>query len=214
VGTFEHPGGVFEATWQPEKSAYQQGLDAEGYLIDRQLGEKIKQTLAKHTGSISAFNEKTHIVPPPLPMVLSTLLAKVNKRDKIDIDKIQTAAQTLYEAGAITYPRTDCEYLPEAQHKEAPGVIEVAVRALELGAEHTATLDNTIKSRAWNDKKITEDHHGLMPTVQAPAFKSDLTHTVYDYVARYYLAQFYPAAEDFKRRCAVALMGRASSHQA
>jgi len=207
VGTFEHPNGRFEATWQPEKSAYKQGVDAEGYLVDRQQAEKIKQALAKHTGSISAFDEKTHKVPPPLPMVLSTLLAKVNKRDKVDIDKIQAAAQRLYEAGAMTYPRTDCEYLPESQHGDAPGVIETAVRALAIAPEKTATLDRTLKSRAWNDKKITEDHHGLMPTVQAPAFKGELERTVYDYVARYYLAQFYPAAEDFKRRCQVGLKG-------
>ncbi len=207
VATFEHARGCFEATWELKKSAYKQGMDAHGYFIDKQLGEKIKQTLENNSGTISAFDEKTHIVPPPLPLVLSTLLAKVNKRYKIDIDKIQAAAQTLYEAGAITYPRTDCEYLPETQHGEAAGVIETAVRALALASERTAALDSTLKSRAWNDKKITEDHHGLMPTVQAPTFKGELQRYVHDDVARYYLAQFYPPAQDFKRRCTALLAG-------
>ncbi len=207
VGTFEHPNGCFEAVWDVNRSAYSEGIDSQGQLTNKRQGEKITQALKNTTGTISTFDEKTQSVAPPLPMVLSTLLAKVNKRYKIDIDKIQAAAQTLYEAGAITYPRTDCEYLPEAQHGEAASVIEVATGVLNIQDSRAATLDSTLKSRAWNDKKITEDHHGLMPTVQAPAFKLDLERTVYDYVARYYLAQFYPEAEDFKRRCEVRLAG-------
>ena len=54
--------------------------------------------------------------------------------------------------------------------------------------------DIKIRSRAWNDKKITA-HHAIIPTTVKPDFAklSSDEKKMYTLIARAYLAQFYPA---------------------
>src|SRR6185312_14816206 len=57
-----------------------------------------------------------------------------------------------------------------------------------------AQADLSLRSRAWNDEKVTA-HHAIVPTPNgsaAPAPLSDRERAVYELVARRYLAQFYP----------------------
>ena len=55
------------------------------------------------------------------------------------------------------------------------------------------SADLTIKSQAWNDKKISA-HHAIIPTtVQADVTKmTQEERNLYHLIARAYLAQFYP----------------------
>jgi DNA topoisomerase-3 len=86
--------------------------------------------------------------------------------------------------------------LIEAQHNDAPQVL-AAVRQFN---PHLAAVidraDPSIKSRTWNDKKITA-HHGIIPTMQKGnlAALSEQERNIYDVIVLGYLAQFYPVHE-------------------
>ncbi|HGY92436.1 MAG TPA: DNA topoisomerase III, partial [Planctomycetes bacterium] len=97
---------------------------------------------------------------------------------------------------ATTYPRTDCAYLPESMLGEASQVLE-ALTASDPDIEAVVgRADLSLRSRAWNDKKITA-HHAIIPTT-APCDISRMNaeeRRVYDLIRRRYLAQFYPRHE-------------------
>jgi DNA topoisomerase-3 len=64
--------------------------------------------------------------------------------------------QALYEKHKlITYPRSDCRYLPKEQLKQAPGIINMLAASNLSCNVQAKNSDKTIKSNAWNDKKIT-----------------------------------------------------------
>lgn len=65
------------------------------------------------TGICIAASEYQEILDPPLPLTLSALLANAADRG-IDLTNGYRAAQRLYEAGAISYPRTSSTTMPGA----------------------------------------------------------------------------------------------------
>ena len=56
--------------------------------------------------------------------------------------------------------------------------------------------DTTIKSKTWDDSKITA-HHGIIPTMHQGTATglTDKERSIYDLIIRAYLAQFYPVHE-------------------
>jgi DNA topoisomerase-3 len=103
------------------------------------------------------------------------------------------ACQSLYETHkATTYPRTDCEYLPESMFGEVPTVLEALV-AIDPALKSLAAAAAFSKpGRAFNDKKITA-HYAIIPTLNPRVTLANLTKTerlVYDLIRRRYLAQF------------------------
>lgn len=105
--------------------------------------------------------------------------------------------QALYETHKlITYPRSDCGYLPLSQHAEAPAILAALGTADPALAALAPHLDARRRSRAWNDAKVSA-HHGIIPTVaaQASARLSGKPRAVYGLIRARYLAQFLPHHE-------------------
>lgn len=96
-----------------------------------------------------------------------------------------------------TYPRSDCEYLPENQFEESTEIL-AHLRELPIKdfAELMKNADTKIKSKAWNDKKISA-HHAIIPTRIKVDFENlnGIEQKLYLLVSQAYLAQFYPAYE-------------------
>lgn len=65
------------------------------------------------TGICIAASESQEILNPPLPLTLSALLADAADMG-IDLTRGYAAVQKLYEAGAISYPRTGSTAMPKA----------------------------------------------------------------------------------------------------
>lgn len=191
--TFRHSNGEYRATWQAPDDA--QGLDEEGRLIDAAIAESIISKAKNQTGVIGEYESKEAQDAPPLPFSLSKLQAAASAKYGLSAQDTLTAAQALYETHKLTsYPRTDCQFLPESQlggareTLAAVGAVNPAMSDLVRGA------DLSLVSGAWNDKKITA-HHGIIPTAHDKAQLMTLTDAeqkVYDLIVRAYLCQFYP----------------------
>jgi DNA topoisomerase-3 len=94
----------------------------------------------------------------------------------------------------ITYNRSDCQYLSEEQHGEAPVVLEALARVDPQLAAQVAAADASLMSRAFNSANVSA-HHAIIPTA-ATADATKLTtaeQQLYHLIARAYVAQFYPA---------------------
>lgn len=104
-----------------------------------------------------------------------------------------------------TYPRSDCEYLPLNQRRDAAKILEnLSGLAGDSLANWAGEADCTVKSRAWNDSKITA-HHAIIPTtVICPYDKlSEIQRNIYFLIALAYIAQFYDVHEYDSQRITV-----------
>ena len=95
---------------------------------------------------------------------VAAVLERVN--GSMSAQEVLDTAQSLYERKLTTYPRTDCRYLPEEQYQDAASVLNAL--STVPGLEQVAgTADATLKSAAWNTKKVTA-HHAIAPTGELP----------------------------------------------
>ena len=122
---------------------------------------------------------------------------------------VLSACQSLYEKHKlITYPRSDCRYLPQGHFKESQSILDT-IKSNDAGfAKIVGGADSTIKSNAWNDKKVTA-HHAIIPTQRKVRLESLSTaeQQIYRLVARQYIAQFYPLHEYADTRVEILIEG-------
>lgn len=91
---------------------------------------------------------------------LSKLQSLLSKKYKMTFKESLDLIQKLYEQGFITYPRTNTEYLAEAEKSKVKSIIE------KLNAEGY-TLEFKDKKSIFDDSKI-ESHSAITPTVKIP----------------------------------------------
>ena len=191
--TFRHSNGTYKATWKAPATA--DGLDAEGRLINLPSAQAIITAADHQPGTVKAFDAEDASEAPPLPFTLSRLQAVASSRHGLSAKATLDAAQSLYEDHKLTsYPRTDCPYLPESQMSDARMVLAAVARVNPAMDGLVKGADLSLKSGAWNDKKIGA-HHGIIPTSHdqvALSALSEIERQVYDLIVRAYLCQFYP----------------------
>lgn len=184
----------FKAKWQPSEACapYQ---DEEGRVLVKALAENVCQRIINQTGTVEKVSNKKKELAPPLPFNLSALQIEMAKKNGLSAQDVLDICQALYEKHKlITYPRSDCRFLPQEHIEQINGVKS----AIENNCPELKTaIDNadfTLRTKTWNDKKV-EAHHAIIPTLRK-ARMENLTENekaVYQVIATQYLAQFYPA---------------------
>ena len=141
----------------------------------------------------SSSNNKKQAAP--LPYSLSSLQIDAAKRFGMSAKQVLDTCQSLYEKHKlITYPRSDCRYLPREHLHQIPQVTQ-AIESVSSNLR-TAVIGANLKqvSKAWNDKKV-EAHHAIIPTskksISSQLNRNELN--IYELIARQYLMQLYPA---------------------
>lgn len=203
---FQHANGQFQAQWKPNEM--QQGLDSEGRLVDKQIAEAKLKFFGQEplTGMISGYSKAKKQEAQRLPFSLSTLQVLAGRRFGYEPQQVLDTAQALYERKLTTYPRSDCEYLPTNQFKDSQSIL---TNLQSCGDDTLANwangADGKIKSRAWNDKKISA-HHAIIPTrVKADLSKMNVVErNIYFLIAQAYMAQFYPVHTYYQTKVEVA----------
>lgn len=191
-GKFNHANGSFWATWKPKEGM--DGLDEEGRLLDRRIADAVAAKVKGKPGTVATFETKDGKQAPPLPFSLSSLQVAASSRFGMSAQEVLSACQALYEKHKLTsYPRTDCDYLPESQLSDAPQILK-AIAGNQPGLAPIVQGANAkIKGKAWDDKKITA-HHAIIPTTQNASASALTPHEakIYEMICKQYIAQFYP----------------------
>jgi DNA topoisomerase-3 len=191
----QHSGGFFTAVWKAKED--QAGFDSDGRLVDTTIANAIVGKVAGKSGTIAEYKQEAKKQNQPLAFALSDITLLASNKFGYSAEDVLNACQALYEIHKMTsYPRTDCAYLPESQHADAPHVLE-AIK--HVNPELAGTVDGAdprIKSRTWDDSKITA-HHGIIPTMHkgSKAGLNDKERNIYELIVLAYLAQFYPVHE-------------------
>ena len=190
---YEHENGTFWTTWKAKDT--QQGLDPDGHMLDRAILEDLRDRLLREPqGAISLVEKKKKKEGQRLPFSLSSLQIVAGKLFNYTPQEVLDIAQKLYEKKYTSYPRSDCEYLPVNQLSDGRDIL---ANLVNIGHKELAAWakdgDPTIKSRAWNDSKVTA-HHAIIPTtVRCPLHTlSKGEQNIYFLIAQAYIAQFYP----------------------
>jgi len=104
--------------------------------------------------SVSDITKKPSKKHPAPPFTTSTLQQEASRKLGFSVSRTMTIAQKLYEAGKITYMRTDSVNLSKAAIASASQVIEE-----EFGKKYKKTRQYTTKS-----KGAQEAHEAIRPT--------------------------------------------------
>ena len=166
-------------------------LAGEKHLFERDaldgIKERMEGTDVRFTTIVSEKAEN-----PPLPYNLTVLLSDMSRRYGFTAAKTQQITQDLRDKyKAITYNRSDSQYLKEEHFAQAPVVLPQAMRNLGV----TWELDSSIHSKAFNEKNVTA-HHGIIPQeVDAPVDRMTKDEAkVYRAIVERYAMQFLPPA--------------------
>ncbi|MCF0150883.1 MAG: DNA topoisomerase I, partial [Firmicutes bacterium] len=180
----------------------------EGRITDPEYAEEIAQNLDGRPDSQSGrqyeeirITRKAFTEQPPLPFNLVKLQTYCSQ--KFGYDPSQTLEITQHlrdDFNAISYNRSDCQYLSEEQYKESPATLRQVLKNLKNDPAGSVfgrlPLDTGLHSKAFNDDNITA-HTAIIPQNRSvdPAKLSEEQRNVYLAIVKYYAAQFLPPAK-------------------
>lgn len=169
-------------------------VDEKGRLLSEEPLKPIQTHCQGQMAQVMSVTKETLHTPPPLPYDLLELQADASRKFGYSPSKTLKVTQVLREKHKlITYNRSDCRYLSDEKHAEAPEVL----RAVGDNAHHLTgaaqKADASIKNRAFNSANVTA-HHAIIPTEARAdlAGLDEVEQNIYLLVARAYVAQFWP----------------------
>ncbi|MGN0183085.1 MAG: DNA topoisomerase [Candidatus Ornithomonoglobus sp.] len=195
----ETPDGVktVRAKYQPKKKPKKGEEDNSRILSKSEAEEILSQLMSRDYTAV--VERKTVKEDPPLPFNLVKLQSYCSSHFGYNPQEVMDITQSLREKHkAITYNRSDCQYLSEEHFKEAPKTMEQVIKNISYRPKE---LDMKIHSKCFNDKNITA-HFAIIPTNNTVSLDrlTEREKNVYLAVCKYYMAQFLPKAEKEKSR--------------
>ena len=198
----------FTANWRPSE-ACEPYMDDMRRVLVKELAEKVVERINDKPAEIKKYEKKNKKQTQPLPFSLSILQIDAARKYGMNAQSVLTTCQSLYEKHKlITYPRSDCRYLPQGHYKEAQSILDTIKSNDPSCANIVDAADSSVKSPAWNDKKVTA-HHAIIPTQKKinVSVLSKAEQQVYGLMARQYIAQFYPVYEYADTRVEILIEG-------
>lgn len=147
-----------------------------------------KALVTQRAVTVTAVERKETVQEPPLLYDLTTLQKEANTKHGFSAEKTLSIAQKLYEAKAITYPRTGSRYIPEDVFAEIPALL-LSQKNNPAWSQRLALVGDTLSRRSVDDTKVT-DHHALLPTDVRPKLLSADEQTLYDMIVGRMLEAF------------------------
>ncbi|MFO6425142.1 DNA topoisomerase III [Motilimonas sp. KMU-193] len=183
----------FSAKWLPSE-ACQPYQDEEGRVLVKKLAEKVVEKIHQQPALVLANDKQTKKQTAPLPFSLSSLQIEAAKRFAMSASQVLASCQKLYEEyKLITYPRSDCRYLPKDHHQQASAIGQALSQNLPDWQSQLDQANWQQRNRCWNDSKVSA-HHAIIPTMKTyDASKlGKAERQLYELISLQYLAQFYP----------------------
>ena len=155
---------------------------------DKADAEAVYQKL-KYANSVAIAKvecrEKTE--EAPLLYDLTTLQKDANIKYGFTAEQTLAITQKLYEAKAITYPRTSSRYIPDDVYDEIPKLLRTLADNEQWGA-----LSMTIRkpNRHSVDASKVTDHHALLITGEKPQYPSNDDKKIYNMIVSRMLEAF------------------------
>ena len=128
---------------------------------------------------------------PPRLFDLTSLQVECNKKYSYSADETLQLIQSLYEKKVTTYPRVDTTYLSDDIYPKVPGILS-ALTQYDTRVKPLLDMSKLPKSKKVFDNSKVTDHHAIIPTNIKATNLTDREKTVYDLIAKRFIAAFYP----------------------
>lgn len=190
-GIFSKDGIQFKAKFVPNETI---PTDEENRILNKDGLDTLCFALKNETAQIIDAQKKEENKKPPLPHSLDTLQVAANAKYRYTPKQVLEAVESMYLKKVVTYPRSDCNYIPEAQFSDAPEILSQLVKS---GFAPAIKANRSLKSACWNDKKVTA-HTAIIPTTASAKGLTEEEKNIYDMIALNYCLQFYPPCKTEK----------------
>lgn len=147
---FNSEGQQWKAQWQSNDFV----TDDSPYILDKLCAEKVREA-ATHGLIVTAYQEQERKRKPAAPLITSTLQQAAANKLNMSVGDTMKAAQKLFEAGYITYMRTDNPNLSD----EAIAALHDFLNSIGQSAQ---IADKPNKWKAKDDAQ--EAHEAIRPT--------------------------------------------------
>lgn len=184
-GRYSKEGTPFTATLKVPGDA---PADGEGRVTDRSYLEAIREEVAGRPATVTLHERKAQAENPPLPYSLDTLQVEADRRFGMPPSDVLATVQSLYEKRYVSYPRSDCNHVPAAQHGDGRAILEALAG---YGIDAGKVADAAVKGRCFDDGKVGA-HHAIIPTGVVPEGLGERESKIYGMIARRYVLQFCP----------------------
>ncbi|BDB64833.1 DNA topoisomerase [Helicobacter cinaedi] len=194
--TFKHIdyytlNGEFEV----DSITLQASLKTEQKILDKAEMEKIKAKLDNQNFKLT-LTKTPKKEYPPLPYNLLILQTEASKLYGYSPQDTLKHTQILREKHkAISYNRSDCQYLPETIYEQSKGILNAVSENLKE-AQWAKNADTSVKGKAFNDKNLSA-HYGIIPLNSKFDFNAlgEAEKNIYVLIAKRFAMQFYPPRE-------------------
>lgn len=162
-------------------------------ILNRQEADRLARQAAHKDCRLKVETKPVTMRPPP-PFSLPELQMACSARWGWSAKRTLDETQKLYEAGIVTYPRTDTGCLTSDLKKDVPKHLAALRRHPDF--RELAQIDPEYRKSVFDDSKV-EDHHGIIPTDQAcdPRKLEQSSARLFDLIARRFLASLMPDAK-------------------
>ena len=169
----------------------QSRLRALGYFVTEEEAREALESVRPAPLRVTNVEIKKGRESPPRLFDLTSLQVQCNNQLSLSAEDTLKIVQALYEKKAVSYPRVDTTFLPDDQYPKIPGILRgIGYEALTKPLL-AAKIPKTPK--VFNNNKVT-DHHAIIPTGAAGP-GGGMETSVYDIIARRFIAAFYPDCE-------------------
>lgn len=135
---------------------------AESSRFDEQpLAEQLRDACDGQSAAVTQVEKKQNTVKPPRLYNLTSLQRDANRQFGYTAKQTLDYAQSLYEAGLLSYPRTDSEYITDDMEQTALSLVALIPQHISIAAGQT--VENPDIRRCINNSKVS-DHTALLPT--------------------------------------------------
>lgn len=144
---------------------------------DRRNGRKeSRQPLTESkTAKVLSFSKEIKQKTQPKVFSLADIQLEASSKYGFSAQETLDTCQSLYETHKLaSYPRSDCQYLPESQWEESKTVLTAIAKTLPKFLPLIRQCNLQIKSSVWNDKKYLHTTELFRPA-KPEALKSSQT---------------------------------------
>lgn len=142
--------------------AFVHGKEEAERIFDEATARDIAERLAGQVVDV-AVQASVKTENAPLPHMLATFQKDAEASYGWSAKDALAALQAAYEAGYVTYPRTDCPHLPEEHRAQALAIADHAIARLDDEAYRELRSAMAASDAVYDDDKVTE-HHAIIPT--------------------------------------------------
>ena len=183
---------VLEGTFIPESGKSYIGIHVDKKFDKKQDAEAVLAKIQNHNGIVISVEKKEVKKNKPNLYSLAALQIDSNKAFGFSLEETHKIAQSLYDKGVTTYPRTDSTHLPEDMKNEMESVFKM-LKNTDY-AELIPDSPVNYYTKQYFDNRKVNSHYAIVPTKKTAEGLTENETKVYDLIVRSVLTMLYPEA--------------------